>query len=73
MINYFIKNEYHDDGVIIFTVPNQDIRTADKFYMNPHYVLLSEDKVILVLYSVDDDGGGSILLQHWFAFPQKIK
>ena len=44
LINYLIKNEYqviagmfnHDDEVIIFTVPNPDIRTVGKCYMKPH-------------------------------------
>ena len=43
-INCLIKNEYQviagmynrDDGVIIFTVPNQDIRTVDRCDINPH-------------------------------------
>ena len=55
----------HDDEVMIFTVPNRDRRTVYKFDMKPHYVLCSVDKINLVLYSCDDDGGVSKLLQHW--------
>ena len=70
LINYLIKNEYqvisgmynHDDGVIHFTLPNQDRRKVDKCDMNPHYVLFSVDKLNLVLYYFDDYGGGSALL-----------
>ena len=66
LINYLIKNEYqiivgtynHDDGVIYFTVPNRDIRIVDKCDMKPHYFLCSLDKLNLVLYFFDDDGGG---------------
>ena len=66
LINYLIKNEYqviavmnnHDDGVMIFTAPNWYISTVDYFDMKPHYVLCSVDKLNLVLYSFDDDGGG---------------
>ena len=80
-INYLIKNEYqviagvynHDDGVIIFTAPNRDITKVDKCDMNPYYVLCSVDKLNLVLYSFDDYGGGSTLLQHWVSFPIIIK
>ena len=65
MINYLIKNKYqvvagmynHDDGVIIFTVPNRDRRTVDKCDMNPHYSLCSVDELNLVLYSFDGGGG----------------
>ena len=63
----------HDDGVIIFTVPNQDRRTVDKCDMNPYYVLCSVDKLNLVLYYFDDYGGGSKLLQHWVSFPKILK
>ena len=43
-INYLIKNEYqviagiynHDDGVVMFTVPNWDIMTVDKYDMKPY-------------------------------------
>ena len=59
----------HDDGVIIFTVPNRDRRTVDK----RDYVLCSVDKLNLVLYYFDDDGGVSTLLQHWVAFPKNLK
>ena len=58
----------HDDGVIIFTVPNWDRRTVDKYDMKPHYGLCSVDKLNLVLYSFDRNGGGSTLLQHWVSF-----
>ena len=48
-INYLIKNEYqviagiynHDDGVVMFTVPNWDIMTVNKCDMKPYYVLCS--------------------------------
>ena len=63
----------HDDGVIIFTVPNRDRRSVDTCDMKPHYVLHSVYKLNLVLYSFDDDGGGSTLLQHWFVFPKILK
>ena len=63
----------HDDEVILFTVPNQDIRTVDKGDMNPHYILWSVDKMNLVLYYCDDDGVGSSLLQNWVAFPKMLK
>ena len=59
----------HDDGVIIFTVPNRDRSTVDKFDMKPYYVLCSVDRLNLVLYYFDDNGGGSTLLQHWVSFP----
>ena len=61
----------YDDGVLTFNVPNRDRRTVYKCDMNPHYVLCSVDKLNLILYSFDDDGGVSTLLQHWVAF-QKI-
>ena len=61
------------DGVIIFTVPNQDRRTVDKCDMDPNYVQCSVDKLNLVLYYFDDDGGGSTFLQHWVSFPKIIK
>ena len=61
MYNYY-------DGVIIFTVPNRNKTTVDKCDMNPHYVLCPVDKLNLVLYYLDDGGGGSTLLQHWVAF-----
>ena len=78
MINYLIKNENqviavmynHDDGVMLFTVPNRDRRTVDKCDMNPHNVLCSVYKMNLVLYSFDGVGGGSPLLQYWVAFPK---
>ena len=63
----------HDDGVIIFTVPNRYRRTVDKYYMKPYFVLCSVDKLRLLLYSCDDDGVGSTLLQHWVAFPKILK
>ena len=70
LIIYLIKNEYqviagmynHDDGVVIFVVPNWDIMTVDKCDMKPYYVLCSVYKLNLVLYSFDDDCGGSTLL-----------
>ena len=81
LINYLIKNEYqvisgmynHDDGLIIFTVTNQDIRTVDKCDMKPHYFLCLVDKLNLVLYSFDSDGGVSTLLQYWVEFPKILK
>ena len=63
----------HDDGVIIFNVPNRDRRTVDKCDMKPYCVLCSVDKLNLVLYYFDDDGGVSTLLQHWVAFPKNLK
>ena len=60
----------HSDGVTIFTVPNQDRRTVDKCDMKPHYVLCSVDKLNLLIYSFDSDGGGSTFLQHWVSFPK---
>ena len=41
--------------------------------MKPHHILCSVDKLSLVVYSCDDDGGGSTLLQHWVAFPNILK
>ena len=41
--------------------------------MKPHNVLCSVDKLNLVLYYFDDDGGVSTLLQHWVAFPKILK
>ena len=81
LINHLIKNEYqvisgmynYDDGVIIFTVPNQDRRTVDKFDMKPYYVLCSVYKLSLVLFCFEDDGVGSTLLQHWFHFQKSLK
>ena len=81
LIKYLIKNEYqviagmynHDDGVIIFTVPNWGRRTVDKCDMKPHCVLCSVDKLNLVLYYFEDYGGGSTLLQYWVAFPKILK
>ena len=72
LINYLIKNEYqviagmynYDDEVLIFNVPNRNRRKVDKCDMKPHYFLCSVDKLNLLLYSFDDDGGGSKLLQH---------
>ena len=52
----------HDDEVVIFTVPNWDRSTVDKFDMKLHSVLRSVNKLSLVLYSCDNDGGGSTLL-----------
>ena len=63
----------HDDGVVMFTVPNWDIMTVDKCDMKPHYFLCSVDKLNLLRYSFDDDGGGSKLLQHWVEFTKIIK
>ena len=63
----------NDDEIMIFTVHNWDRRTVDKCDMNPHYVLCPVDKLNLVLYSCDDDGGGSTLIQHWVAFPKILK
>ena len=63
----------HDDGVIIFTVPNQDRRTVDKYDMKPHHLLYSVDKLNSVLYYFDDYGVGSTLLQHWVSFPKILK
>ena len=60
----------HDDGVVIFNVPDQGIRTVDKFDTKQHYVLCSVDELNLVLYYFYDGGGGSTLLQHWVAFPK---
>ena len=65
LINYLIKKQYqviegmsnHYDELMIFTVPNRDRSTVDKCDMKPHYVLCSVDKLNLVLYSCDDDGG----------------
>ena len=62
-----------DDGVIFFTVPNQDRRTVYKCDMNPHYFLCSVYKLNLVLYYSYYGGEGSTLLQHWFAFPKNLK
>ena len=45
----------------------------DKFDMNPHNFLCSIDKLNLVLYYLDDDGGGSKLLLHWVSFPKILK
>ena len=81
LINYLIKNEYHviagmynhDDGVIFFAIPNQDRRTVDKFDMKPHNVICSVDKLNLVLYYFEGDGGGSTLIHHWVAFPKILK
>ena len=81
LINYLIKNEdqviagmyNHDDGVIIFTVPNRDKTTVDKCDMNPHYVLCSVYKLNSVQYYFDDGGGGSILIQHWVSSPKILK
>ena len=63
----------HDDDVMIFTAPNRYIRTVDKCDMNPHYVICSVDKMSLLLYYCDYDGGGSSLLHNWVAFPKMIK
>ena len=63
----------HDDGVIFFTIPNQDRRTVDKCDMKPHNVICSVDKLNLVLYYFEGDGGGSTLLHHWVAFPKILK
>ena len=63
----------HDDGVIIFTVPNQDRRIVDKCDMKTHDLLCSVDKLNLVLYSFDNDGGGSKFLQQWVSFPKNLK
>ena len=60
---------YRDDGVIFFTVPNRDRRIVDNCDMKTHFVLCSVDKLDLVLYSCDDGGGGSTLLQHWVSLP----
>ena len=62
-----------DDEVIFFNVPNWYRRTVDKCDMNSHYVLFSVDKLNLVLYSFDDDGGLSSFLNHWVAFPKILK
>ena len=58
---------------MIFTVPNRDRRTSDKCDMKPHYIICSVDKLNLVPYYFDDDGGGSILLQNWFARQNILK
>ena len=58
---------------MIFTAPNWYISTVDYFDMKPHYVLCSVDKLDLVLYSFDDDGGGLTSLQHWVSFPNILK
>ena len=63
----------HDDEVTIFTAPNRDRRTVDKFDMKPHYVLCSVYKLNLVLYSCGYDGGGPALLHHWVALPKILK
>ena len=47
----------HDDGVIIFTVHNQDRRIVDTCDMKSNYFLCSLDKLNLVLYYFDDGGG----------------
>ena len=63
----------HDDGVMIFTVPNWYRSTVDKCDLNPHYGICSVDKLNLVLYYFDDDGGGSKFLQQWVSFPKNLK
>ena len=65
---------YNNDGeVMIFTVPNRDRNIVDKCDTNPHYVLCSVDKLNLVIYSCDNDGGVSTLLQYWVEFPKMLK
>ena len=65
---------YNNDGeVMIFTVPNRDRNIVDKCDTNPHYVLCSVDKLNLVIYSCDNDGGGSTFLQHWIAYQKILK
>ena len=58
----------HDDGLIIFTVPNRDRKTVYTFDMKPYYVLCLVDELSLVLYYFDDDCGGSTFLQNRVAF-----
>ena len=62
-----------DYGVIFFTVPNQYSRKMNKRDINPHYILCSVDKLNSILYSFDDDGGGSALLPHWVIFTKILK
>ena len=45
----------------------------DKCDMKPHCVLCSVDKVNLVPYYFDDNGGVSTLLQNWVSFPKILK